>query len=33
MKRASGPVARIGAAPGENGHTDWSNTSDWYRPG
>ena len=31
-KRAAGPVARIGAAPGEAGHTDWSNTSDWYRP-
>ena len=30
--RAAGPVARIGAAPGENGHTDWSNTTDWYRP-
>jgi Tol biopolymer transport system component len=30
--RAAGPVARIGPAPGENGHTDWSNTSDWYRP-
>jgi hypothetical protein len=30
--RAAGPVARIGAAPGENGHTDWSITSDWYRP-
>jgi hypothetical protein len=32
-KRAAGPVARIGSAPGEHGHTDWSNTSDWYRPG
>jgi Tol biopolymer transport system component len=31
-KRAPGPVAHIGAAPGEDGHTDWSNTSDWYRP-
>jgi Tol biopolymer transport system component len=30
--RAAGPVARIGAAPGENGHTEWSNTTDWYRP-
>ena len=30
--RAPGPVARIGPAPGENGHADWSNTSDWYRP-
>ena len=30
--RAAGPVARIGPAPGENGHADWSNTSDWYRP-
>jgi Tol biopolymer transport system component len=29
---AAGPVARLGAAPGEDGHTDWSNTSDWYRP-
>ena len=29
---AVGPVARLGAAPGEHGHTDWSNTSDWYRP-
>ena len=32
ITRAPGPVARIGAAPGENGHTDWSNTTDWYRP-
>ena len=31
-KRAPGPVARIGVAPGEDGHTDWSSTSDWYRP-
>lgn len=31
-KRARGPVARIGAAPGVKGHTDWSATSDWYRP-
>jgi dipeptidyl aminopeptidase/acylaminoacyl peptidase len=31
-KRAAGPVARVGAAPGEHGHTDWSNTIDWYRP-
>ncbi len=31
--RAPGPVARLGRAPGEHGHTDWSNTSDWYRPG
>ena len=30
--RAAGPVARIGVAPGEHGHTDWSNASDWYRP-
>ena len=30
--RAPGPVARLGSAPGEEGHTDWSNTSDWYRP-
>lgn len=30
--RAAGPVARIGAAPGEQGHTDWSSTADWYRP-
>ncbi len=29
---APGPVARIGSAPGTDGHTDWSNTSDWYRP-
>ena len=29
---APGPVARIGSAPGSDGHTDWSNTSDWYRP-
>ena len=27
--RAPGPVARIGPAQGENGHADWSNTSDW----
>jgi hypothetical protein len=32
VKRAAGPVARLGPAPGEHGHTDWSNTSDWYRP-
>jgi dipeptidyl aminopeptidase/acylaminoacyl peptidase len=32
VKRAAGPVARLGSAPGEHGHTDWSNTSDWYRP-
>ena len=32
ITRAAGPVARFGAAPGEHGHTDWSNTSDWYRP-
>jgi Tol biopolymer transport system component len=31
-KRASAPVVRLGTAPGEDGHTDWSNTSDWYRP-
>jgi hypothetical protein len=31
-KRASGPVARIGSSPGADGHTDWSSTSDWYRP-
>lgn len=31
-KRAAGPVARLGAAPGEHGHTDWSNTSDWFKP-
>ena len=31
-KRAGGPVARIGAAPGMQGHSDWSITSDWYRP-
>ena len=30
--RAAGPVARIGSAPGKDGHSDWSNTSDWYRP-
>ena len=30
--RAPGPVARLGSAPGEHGHTDWSSTSDWYRP-
>jgi hypothetical protein len=29
---ARGPVARIGPAPGTDGHTDWSSTSDWYRP-
>jgi hypothetical protein len=29
---APGPVARVGSAPGTDGHTDWSNTSDWYRP-
>jgi dipeptidyl aminopeptidase/acylaminoacyl peptidase len=31
-RRAAGPVARLGTAPGEQGHTDWSNTSDWFRP-
>ena len=30
--RAPGPIARIGAAPGDDGHTDWSITTDWYRP-
>ena len=29
---APGPVARIGSAPGTDGHIDWSNTTDWYRP-
>ena len=29
---APGPVARIGSAPGADGHADWSNTTDWYRP-
>jgi dipeptidyl aminopeptidase/acylaminoacyl peptidase len=28
-----GPVARLGPAPGEEGHGDWSLMSDWYRPG
>jgi Tol biopolymer transport system component len=31
--RAVGPVARLGSAPGERGHSDWSLVSDWYRPG
>jgi hypothetical protein len=31
--RAIGPVARLGPAPGEEGHGDWSLISDWYRPG
>lgn len=31
--RAVGPVARIGPAPGELGHSNWSDVSDWYRPG
>ena len=30
--RAPGPVARLGSARGEDGHTDWSSTTDWYRP-
>ena len=28
-----GPVARLGPAPGEEGHGDWSLISDWSRPG
>ena len=32
VKRAPGPVARVGAAPGTAGHTDWSDTTDWYGP-
>jgi hypothetical protein len=28
-----GPVARLGPAPGDEGHGDWSLLSDWYRPG
>jgi hypothetical protein len=31
--RAVGPVARLGPAPGEEGHGEWSLLSDWYRPG
>ena len=31
--RTVGPVARLGSAPGEGGHGDWSLVSDWYRPG
>jgi len=27
-----GPIANLGSAPGQAGHTDWSNVSDWYRP-
>jgi dipeptidyl aminopeptidase/acylaminoacyl peptidase len=30
---AVGPVARLGPAPGEGGHGDWSLLSDWYRTG
>jgi hypothetical protein len=26
-------IARLGSAPGEPGHSDWSEVSDWYRPG
>lgn len=29
--RVIGPVARLGSAPGEGGHGDWSEVSDWYR--
>ena len=28
-----GPVARLGSAPGEEGHSDWAEVSDWYQPG
>lgn len=31
-KRIPGVVARLGPAPGERGHPDWSQISDWYRP-
>jgi dipeptidyl aminopeptidase/acylaminoacyl peptidase len=31
--KAVGPVARLGPAPGEEGHGDWSLISDWYQPG
>jgi hypothetical protein len=27
-----GPVANVGRAPGRRGHTDWTETTDWYRP-
>lgn len=30
---AVGPVARLGPAPGKEGHGDWSLLSDWNRPG
>jgi len=32
-RRALGPIVRLGPAPGERGHGDWSEMSDWYRPG
>jgi dipeptidyl aminopeptidase/acylaminoacyl peptidase len=31
--RRVGAVARLGPAPGERGHGNWSAVSDWYRPG
>ena len=30
--KAVGPVARLGPAPGERGHSGWSEVSDWHRP-
>jgi len=31
-KKPVGPLARLGPAPGQRGHGDWSEMSDWYRP-
>jgi hypothetical protein len=32
MQKVAGPLARLGPSPGEQGHTDWSELTDWYRP-
>lgn len=31
-RKPVGPLARLGPAPGQQGHGDWSEMSDWYRP-
>ena len=31
--KAKGAIARLGPAPGTDGHADWSAVTDWYRPG
>ena len=33
VTRAEDPLAQLGIAPGNDGHTAWSDTLDWYQPG